>query len=118
MGTHPIFESDFDCLTENDRGRLLEYSWLDWRRARSLGTCRRRLEGNLLRGPSARRSRSQQLLNVGSKRVDQCEEIGQDAIELRLSQLALYDRWRCQLEPINGHSQVHLSQTQGRHRAD
>ena len=67
-----------------------------------------RLEGNLLRGPSARGSRSKQLLHVGSKRVDQCEEIGQDPNELRLSQLALYDRWRCQFESINGHSQGDL----------
>merc|ERR1712106_1319201 len=26
MGTHPIFESDFDCLTDGNCVRLLEYS--------------------------------------------------------------------------------------------
>jgi len=30
MGTHPIFESDFDCLTEHyvkDRVHLFQHSW-------------------------------------------------------------------------------------------
>jgi len=32
MGTHPIFESDFDCLTEVSLASLRNYFWF-WRGA-------------------------------------------------------------------------------------
>jgi|ERR1712106_385986 len=28
MGTHPIFESDFDCLTDDQTGRVVRRTWL------------------------------------------------------------------------------------------
>jgi len=39
MGTHPIFESDFDCLTEMDRVSLMRQSSSRTRTISSTGRC-------------------------------------------------------------------------------
>merc|ERR1712106_366101 len=111
MGTHPIFESDFDCLTEkhkNDRNWLLETAWTCRRHSRFARVRWRRVARNALRGPFPR-------WPVGSDRVAGCEEDDGNTIQVCFSEHSMDEGWRRVLVAVNGHIEVHRSQTWRRH---